>query len=221
MATTLLLLVLHLLTTTGASASSLPPAAVTFTYPAHGGKTRDMFDVQIHINTADAQAFKSGYDGDDLCLSLDGSSFSCWPIFEISRLPRFVGVHDGAHTLVGMLKSGGVLIEGSKGTTSFTSSRPGEQPALPEEPQQEAPEHPEKPKDPPPQQETVKIPQVQILSPRKLSTVANTLYVISFKGVNGMGRGCVCVCVCVCVCRVWRDEVPRLVTQRAACSLQC
>eukprot|EP00947_MAST-08B_sp_MAST-8B-sp1_P001842 g1842.t1 len=144
---------------------------IQFVYPKPGDQTRDLFDVQIHIDTADSQAFSEHYGkGGSICLSLDDSAYSCWPIFELKKLPRFTQVRDGSHRMRGVLRLDGILLLATAGETTFVSSAETETPALPAEPQQQA-EPPNKPPDPEAPREEVKIPQVNLVYPAQLSTV--------------------------------------------------
>eukprot|EP00514_Thraustochytrium_sp_LLF1b_P010725 CAMPEP_0184558708 /NCGR_PEP_ID=MMETSP0199_2-20130426/46051_1 /TAXON_ID=1112570 /ORGANISM="Thraustochytrium sp., Strain LLF1b" /LENGTH=537 /DNA_ID=CAMNT_0026955975 /DNA_START=164 /DNA_END=1777 /DNA_ORIENTATION=- len=80
--------------------------------------------VQLNVNTnsEDVTLFQEKFQASNVCISMDGSPFSCWPIFNISRFPLFTNLSLGEHTIVAKLTDpvpDGDLLESSSTTSSF------------------------------------------------------------------------------------------------------
>ena len=80
-------------------------------------------ELNINTNTIETDQFEKKFNESSMCISLDDSAFSCWPIFRLSRYPRFSSVKPGKHRIRAMLtdpETGG-LIESSEGIMNFTT----------------------------------------------------------------------------------------------------
>ena len=163
-------------------------------------------DVKLNINTntEETNKFEAKFNESSMCLSLDGSAFSCWPVFRLSKYPRFSNVQPGEHRLVAMLTdpSSGELIEESKGEMAFTTvpknKTKEDELARDREKEQEKNKNATNTTDSEP--ETVKIPSVDIDFPVEGSAVADsfearlsiltTENITKFKRLFGNGYMC-------------------------------
>lgn len=78
----------------------------SFLYPQPNGTVNMSFiDVQMNVqtNAHNTTLFQEKFNHSSICMSMDNSSFSCWPMFRISRFPRFAGVSPGNHTIIATL----------------------------------------------------------------------------------------------------------------------
>mmetsp|Transcript_24012 Transcript_24012/g.29392 ORF Transcript_24012/g.29392 Transcript_24012/m.29392 type:complete len:258 (+) Transcript_24012:73-846(+) len=80
-------------------------------------------EVQLNIatNTPNTTAFQEKFNNSNICLSIDDSEYSCWPIFRLSRYPRFAGVSPGTHNIIAKLvdPNTGLFIEDSTSNCTF------------------------------------------------------------------------------------------------------
>ncbi|GMH54255.1 hypothetical protein TL16_g01636 [Triparma laevis f. inornata] len=68
------------------------------------------FDVSIQISPVNPDFFTSTYNTTDsrICISLDGSSYNCWPVF--GGKIRYINAVDGPHSLHAVLMRKGELV---------------------------------------------------------------------------------------------------------------
>ena len=60
-------------------------------------------ELNINTNTIGTDQFEKKFNESSMCISLDDSAFSCWPIFRLSCYPRFSSVKLGKHRIRAML----------------------------------------------------------------------------------------------------------------------
>jgi hypothetical protein len=80
--------------------------------------------LQVSVQTNTPDLFKKHWKEQFVCLSLDGGSNACFPIFGLLMMPRIVNATSGTHTLVGRVThpDNGDLIDGSSsGARTFRS----------------------------------------------------------------------------------------------------
>lgn len=78
----------------------------SFMYPAPNSTVNMSFlDVQMNVqtNAFNTTIFEEKFNHSSICMSMDHSGYSCWPMFRISRYPRFANVEPGNHTIVAKL----------------------------------------------------------------------------------------------------------------------
>ena len=82
------------------------------------------FDVMPSVTSQQPEIFESRWRNEFVCFSLDGAASCCYPIFTMTRLPRFVGVSEGMHTLVAKIThpdSGELIDQTSSGVRRFVA----------------------------------------------------------------------------------------------------
>jgi hypothetical protein len=108
---------------------------VLITAPLEGGNVEKNFDVIMSVDVVglDSAAFRTNYERSFVCLSLDGAPAVCYPIFGLQKMPRFVGIGPGTHTIVAMLsdpETGYMQLDTSSGVRSFEVTEPEAPPMI-------------------------------------------------------------------------------------------
>jgi hypothetical protein len=82
------------------------------------------FDVIPTVTSQQPDIFERHFRNEFVCMSLDGGSFCCYPIFTMARLPRLMAVTEGMHTLIAKIThpdSGKLIEQSSSGVRRFVA----------------------------------------------------------------------------------------------------
>jgi len=146
--------------------------------PANGSENAGRaVAVRLHVDTNvdNTTRFLEKFNHSDVCLSVDDSSFACWPIFHISRFPLFTNMSYGVHRIVAKLvdpQNGRILLDGKIAESTFSMVPPNNTEA---EPRSDAtkPEPESNSEEPTKAQvETIPMPQVGITYPIQTQAVS-------------------------------------------------
>ena len=146
------------------------------------------FEVALAIVSPVPRQFQRHFNGSLVCISLDAKPYACWPVFEMTRHPRFARVPSGEHTLEAMItepfpfeapddpRMAPVFVRSSwSGRRRFNTddsdegSQGGVEEAAPEEPEDKGGEGGEGGNS----HQRISMPHITLVSPPEMSTTPN------------------------------------------------
>jgi len=98
---------------------------LTVVSPSNGSEfngTSIAVHLNVNTNCPNVTRFQEKFNKSNICISMDDSIFSCWPIFTLSRYPVFNNLESGNHSLVAKLVdplTGDELLDESVATSTF------------------------------------------------------------------------------------------------------
>jgi hypothetical protein len=164
---------------------------LTFLSPANGSMVQGravVVRLNANTNCVNVTRFQTKFNHSNVCISLDASPFSCWPLIGLSRHPLFTNVTSGTHRLVAkfvdpatqltITDSVGAEVEFTVNATNTTSAEEDDEDGDDEE-EEEDPDEEEssKKKKKKKNKESISIPQVGIEQPGEEMTVQPTFEV--------------------------------------------